>query len=194
SADPSSGGAAHSGRLRRRAAGPCPIAGRAPDQESVMNLSSDHNCGCARRARSRFAASATGLVVPLTIPPLHGLAQSQPNTLAPIVVSGEQPLNLDKPAQTGSNLDLTPRETPASLDIIDRRQIETRGQASVTEAITRATGISAMGHPGNGGSSLSSRGFTDSTSVMRLYDGLRQYGGVGVTFPFDTWSVERIEV
>src|SRR5690606_8112731 len=29
---------------------------------------------------------------------------------------------------------------------------------------------------------------------MRLYDGTRQYGGVGITFPFDTWSVERIEV
>jgi iron complex outermembrane receptor protein len=29
---------------------------------------------------------------------------------------------------------------------------------------------------------------------MRLYDGLRQYGGVGITFPFDTWSIERIEV
>src|SRR5690606_18793570 len=69
-----------------------------------------------------------------------------------------------------------------------------RGDASVLEAITRAGGISAMGHPGNGGAALSSRGFTDSTSVMRLYDGMRQYGGVGLTFPFDTWSIERIEV
>ncbi|MBX4377931.1 TonB-dependent receptor plug domain-containing protein, partial [Mycobacterium tuberculosis] len=52
----------------------------------------------------------------------------------------------------------------------------------------------AMPHPGNGLSALSSRGFTDGASVMRLYDGLRQYGGVGITFPFDTWSIERIEV
>ncbi|KAG1286073.1 hypothetical protein G6F64_014216 [Rhizopus arrhizus] len=51
-----------------------------------------------------------------------------------------------------------------------------------------------MPHPGNGLSALSSRGFTDGASVMRLYDGLRQYGGVGITFPFDTWSIERIEV
>src|SRR3546814_4441523 len=29
---------------------------------------------------------------------------------------------------------------------------------------------------------------------MRIYDGLRQYGGVGVTFPFDTWSVDRSDV
>ena len=51
-----------------------------------------------------------------------------------------------------------------------------------------------MGHPGNSGSSLSTRGFTDTTSVMRLYDGTRQYGGVGVSFPFDTWSIDRVEV
>jgi len=29
---------------------------------------------------------------------------------------------------------------------------------------------------------------------MQLYDGTRQYGGLDITFPFDTWSVERIEV
>src|SRR5256885_16388801 len=29
---------------------------------------------------------------------------------------------------------------------------------------------------------------------MRWYDATRQYGGVGVSFPFDTWSIGRIEV
>src|SRR3546814_4535436 len=29
---------------------------------------------------------------------------------------------------------------------------------------------------------------------MRLYDGMRQYGGFGLTFPVETWSIERIEV
>lgn len=51
-----------------------------------------------------------------------------------------------------------------------------------------------MPHPGNGGSSVAARGFTDTLSVMRLYDGMRQYGGAGLTFPFDTWAIERIEV
>ena len=150
---------------------------------------------CRRAPGARGARpAAIGFAAALALGPVQGLAQDQPDTLAPIVVSGDQAPKLDRPAQTGSNLNLAPRETPASIDVIDRRQIEERGQANVTEAITRAGAVSAMGHPGNGGSSLSSRGFTDSTSVMRLYDGLRQYGGVGVTFPFDTWSVERIEV
>lgn len=140
-----------------------------------------------------------GVLAASTLQPLAAVAQSQagveqPATLTPIVVSSEAESALDRPAQAGSNLNLTPRETPASVEIVDRHRIEARGDHNVNDAVTHAGSISAMGHPGNGGSSLSTRGFTDSTSVMRLYDGLRQYGGVGVTFPFDTWSIERIEV
>ncbi|WP_397475121.1 TonB-dependent receptor [Pusillimonas sp.] len=157
-------------------------------RRSIMHI---HTQGAALCHLPLLAATA--------LCPLAALAQSQPTqgqaaTLAPITVSSEQASTLDRPAQAGSNLNLTPRETPASIDVIDRNQLETRGDHGIAEAVTRAGGISAMGHPGNGGSSFSTRGFTDSTSVMRLYDGLRQYGGVGVTFPFDTWSVDRIEV
>jgi len=129
----------------------------------------------------------------LATAPAHAQQQS-PAELQPIVVSAGAESSLNQPASTGSNLGLTPMQTPASVDIISREQIESRGDTNVLDAITRAPGISAMPHPGNGNSALSSRGFTDSTSVMRLYDGLRQYGGVGVTFPFDTWSVQSIEV
>jgi iron complex outermembrane receptor protein len=100
---------------------------------------------------------------------------------------------LDRTA-TGSNLDLSRFDTPASIDIVTRKQLEERGDINLTEAIVRAPGLSSLPHPGNSGSSLAARGFTDSASVMRLYDGLRQYGGAGLSFPFDTWAVERIEV
>ena len=115
-------------------------------------------------------------------------------TLPSVTVTADKTSTLKTPASTGSGLKLTPLQTPASIDVISRATLEERGDASLVDAITRAAGISSMAHPGNGGSSLSARGFTDTTSVMRLYDGLRQYGGVGLTFPFDTWSVERIEV
>jgi len=112
-----------------------------------------------------------------------------------VLVSGAaQNGKLKDETATGSNLGLTRLETPASVDVITRKQLEERGDANLTEAITRAPGISNMGHPGNGSSSLSSRGFTDTVSVLRLYDGMRQYGGAGLTFPFSTWAVERIEV
>ncbi|GGI55239.1 TonB-dependent receptor [Oxalicibacterium solurbis] len=101
--------------------------------------------------------------------------------------------SLKAPVSTGSNLDMTMLQTPASVEIIDRSQLDERGDANLVDAITRAAGFSGMAHPGNGNSSISSRGFTDANSITRLYDGTRQFGGVGITFPFDTWSVERIE-
>ncbi|OWT80435.1 TonB-dependent siderophore receptor [Achromobacter sp. HZ28] len=145
-----------------------------------------------QNAMATETAAAAGVAANATAngaPPAQATA-----TLAPITVNAQSSSPLNTPTATGSNLGLTPRQTPASVDTIDRAQLEERGDTSVTNAIARAPGFSSIAHPGNGGSALSVRGFTDSTSVMRLYDGLRQYGGIGVTFPFDTWSIDRIEV
>lgn len=129
---------------------------------------------------------AAGIGLPAWAEPVH---------LPPVVVSaGQEKGTLNMPASTGSNLDLTPLETPASVDIITRDQLDQRGDISVIDAVTRAPGYSSLPHPGNTNSALQARGFTDSASVMRLYDGVRQYGNVSPSFPFDTWSVERIEV
>lgn len=145
-----------------------------------------------RCLRSALRHAAVPLSSSLAAMP--ALAQEEPASLAPVVVTAGQSSLLDAPVATGSNLDLTPMQTPASVEVIRRDQLEERGDASVVDAVTRAAGISASPHPGNGLSELSARGFTGSASVMWLYDGTRQYGGVGMTFPFDTWSVERIEV
>ncbi|CAB3845061.1 TonB-dependent receptor [Achromobacter deleyi] len=116
-------------------------------------------------------------------------------TLPAISVSADAPsATLLEQASTGTLLGLTPFDTPASIDVISNEQLRERGAVNVTDAITQAAGISAMRHPGNGGSSLSSRGFTDSNSVAQLYDGVRQFGGVGQTFLYDPWAVDRIEV
>ena len=105
-------------------------------------------------------------------------------------------LNLDVPSQTGSRLGLTPLETPASIEIIPGVTIQERGQTSVVDAVTQnATGFTSTASPGNGWTQLSARGFGGNNSVMQLFDGTRLYVGSGtVTFPFDTWSAERIEV
>lgn len=105
-------------------------------------------------------------------------------------------LNLDVPSTTGSRLDLTPLETPASVEIIPGTTIQERRQTSVSQAVTQnATGFTSSASPGNGDTGLATRGFNGHGSVMQLYDGTRLYVGAGtVTFPFDTWSAERIEV
>ncbi|WP_188824993.1 TonB-dependent receptor [Brucella endophytica] len=104
--------------------------------------------------------------------------------------------SLDRASNAGSWLGLTARETPASVEIIEGETIRERGETDVNQAIVRnGIGISFMGAPGNGGSSLGMRGFTGHGSVTRLYDGVKLYPGSGtITFPFDSWTVDRIEI
>ncbi|CAI8809138.1 iron complex outermembrane recepter protein [Pseudomonas sp. IT-P44] len=107
----------------------------------------------------------------------------------------DETVNLDTPTTAGSRLNLTALETPASVESLTGEQIRARGDRSVQDAASRSTGISRTGTPGDGGTSLSARGFTGQNSVMQLYDGNRMYTGMGtVTFPVDTWSVERVDV
>ncbi|GJE00319.1 Metal-pseudopaline receptor CntO [Methylobacterium isbiliense] len=119
------------------------------------------------------------------------------NLLAPTpYTAAPTGLNLATPNRSGSRLDLSSLETPASIEIISGQKIRERGQETVQEAITQnATGITTLGAPGNGFGSYTSRGFAGVNSVMQLYDGTRLYVGAGtITYPFDTWNVDRIEV
>ncbi len=104
--------------------------------------------------------------------------------------------NLKARSNAGSRLDLTPFETPASVEIVDGDTIRKRGQTDVNQAIARnGTGITFLGSPGNGGTSLGMRGFTGNGAVARLYDGTRFYPAAGtISFPFDTYTVDRIEI
>ena len=96
---------------------------------------------------------------------------------------------------TGSRLNLTVLETPATVDIIDGDAIRARIDTSVIERSREAPGSRTRRNPGNGGSSIAARGFNGQGSVTKLYDGVNYYTAAGaVTFPFDTWGVERIEV
>jgi len=143
------------------------------------------------QSAARFLSPSCLAALALAASP--GWAQTSP-TLDTVTVRAAGDSPLERSVGTGSRLDLSLRETPASVEVTTRAQLEQRGDRSLVDAVTRSTGITSLGHPGNSGSSLSVRGFTDTTSVMRLYDGTRQYGGVGVSFPFDTWPIERIEV
>lgn len=115
--------------------------------------------------------------------------------LEEVEVWGSKLRDLTVPTGAGSRLNLSILETPASIEILDGDSVRDRGDTSILEAVTRATGFSGDGNAGNGGTSLVSRGFSGHGSVMQLYDGLRLYVAAGtVTFPFDPWMAERIEV
>ncbi|MET0240676.1 MAG: TonB-dependent receptor [Sphingobium sp.] len=96
---------------------------------------------------------------------------------------------------SGSRLGLSVFETPASIDAIDGDAIRARGDLSIQEAVSRATGITFQGSPGNGNTALASRGFGGQGSVQLLVDGTRLFVASGtLTFPVDPWTVERIDV
>ena len=76
-----------------------------------------------------------------------------------------------KDSTTGSRLDLTLLETPATVDIIDGDAIRARMDTSVLEAATRTAGFTNESNPGNGGFSVCSRGFCGEEAVTKLYDG-----------------------
>jgi len=102
---------------------------------------------------------------------------------------------LAAPSPTGSRLNLTPLEIPASVQIVTGDIIRERGDVSLEEAESRLVGVTNLSAPGNGGGSRMARGFSGVTSVMRLYDGTQLFIGSGtVTFPFDPWTVDRLEV
>ncbi len=98
-------------------------------------------------------------------------------------------------AATGSRLGLTLMETPATVEVINGDSIRNRLDTSVLEAVTRSAGFTNEANPGNGGQSIAARGFRGQGSVTKLFDGTNYYTAAGtLTFPFDIWGVERIEI
>lgn len=143
-------------------------------------------------------AMSSTLAILVASLPAALMAQETPTFLPPISVTAAPvgaSLLLDEPSTGGSRLNLTPKETPASVEVITGETIRERGHITVNEAASRATGFTSTGNPGNGGTGLSVRGFEGHGSVMQLYDGTQIYVGNGtVSFPFDTWTADRIEI
>ncbi|HEX7873834.1 MAG TPA: TonB-dependent siderophore receptor [Sphingobium sp.] len=109
-----------------------------------------------------------------------------------IIVTGVvDPLRLNIRSQSASRLDLTPLETPASVETIDGDAIRLRGDLTIQDAAARATGI--VNTSGVFGYGLSARGFTGQNSVMTLYDGMRMYNNT-LTFPADPWMAQSVEI
>lgn len=108
---------------------------------------------------------------------------------------GAASLNLTDATTAGSRLGLAPLDTPASVQVISGDLIRMRGDMTLLDAETRATGVTTVPTPGNGNNALVARGFSGVGSVMQLYDGVQLFVGSGtVSFPFEPWTVDRVEV
>ncbi len=106
--------------------------------------------------------------------------------------SSSEKLLIDEPSTTGSRLGLTPRETPASVTIVDRETIEQRGATDTQEILKSVPGITAASPPGSAGS-VSYRGF-GAASLTQLFNGITvQYDAIAAR-PVDSWIYDRVEV
>ncbi|EIZ79872.1 tonB-dependent siderophore receptor family protein [Novosphingobium sp. Rr 2-17] len=154
----------------------------------------------AAKSRALAALLVTASMMPMTAAHAQTAAQSaaQPDAEEPtqeILVTGRSMLDLKVATHTGSRLNLTPLETPASVYAVDGDAIRARGDLSINDAVTRAPGITSVASIGDGGTGLASRGFSGQGSVLQLVDGVRQFPVQGtITFPSDPWNVDRIEV
>ena len=116
-------------------------------------------------------------------------ASEAPEDIEEVIVLG------DRDNETGSRLGLTIMESPATVEIIEGDMIRERLDTSVMEAVTRSAGFTNDAHHANGGQNIAARGFFGQGTVTKLFDGANYYNAFNtITFPFDTWSVERIEV
>jgi len=158
-----------------------PVVVQPPARPPNARSSTQRSSAAARAARSRQQ---------------HNVATNTQVAAPTGPVFAAPTLNLTGASTAGSRLGLTRLQTPASVEVISAETISERGQQNILDAVTQnATGFTASPAPGNGGVSFNTRGFTGPGSVMTLYDGTQLYIGAGtVTFPFDTWSTERIEV
>lgn len=121
-------------------------------------------------------------------------AQAGQPTLPEVVVTGGTPqanglLDLDTPSETGSRLGLTPRETPASVTVVDRATIEARGAQDTQEILRAIPGVTAHDAPGNIG--VSYRGF-GAGSITQMFNGINVQYSIAAR-PVDSWIYDRVE-
>ena len=125
--------------------------------------------------------SLLGLVVALPV-------AADTGRLQPISITATATQGATAPA--ASRLGLSERELPATVDVIDRAEIEQYGLRNLIELYRSAPGVTAGNIPGSP-ASVSVRGFGD---VGFLFDGVRAADPALVSRNLDTWNIERVEV
>jgi iron complex outermembrane recepter protein len=122
--------------------------------------------------------------------PAAGAAQS--DTSGDITVTGWRLRQLDIASSTSSRLDLSIRDTPATIDQIGIGEILTRGFRTVEEATVSLPGVISGGSPGDP-SLFSMRGF-QGEQIEILHNGLYLGPANMINRPGNTFNIESIDV
>lgn len=127
-----------------------------------------------------------------TLAALSGAAPAQ-STPAPqrVEITGTLPLKLDAAATTASRLGITARETPATVTVIDRADIDALGALDTQAVLKTIPGVTYSHQPGAAGS-VFYRGF-GASSLAQLYNGITvQYDAISAR-AVDAWLVDHVE-
>ncbi|MDP2000655.1 MAG: TonB-dependent receptor plug domain-containing protein, partial [Rhodoferax sp.] len=115
------------------------------------------------------------------------------SSLRAVVVTGTRDrLQLNEQSSTGSRLDLTGRETPATVQTITQSEIQFKGLRTAREAFAGIPGVISGNVPGNP-AAVMMRGFSGN-AVSILQDGVRVATSTVVQRDTNTWHFDRIEV
>lgn len=145
--------------------------------------------------KTLVAAAVSALFMPSVWAQAISANAGEAKSLSPVTVTGtasSTKLTLDELNTTGSRLGLTPRETPASVTVVNRTTIEERGAENTQEILSSVPGVTAASPPGSAGS-VSYRGF-GASSLTQLFNGITpQYDAISAR-PVDSWIYDRVEV
>jgi iron complex outermembrane receptor protein len=119
-------------------------------------------------------------------------APASPADTSTVVVTGSRVRSLEQFTPTGSRLNLTPKDTPATLDVIDAQTIETRGYLTAEEAADSLPGVTSGATPGDL-SDFHIRGFSD-TQISQLHNGLYVGPSDMVARPQNTFNLQSVEI
>jgi len=148
------------------------------------------------RSRSRCRHRRLGLVAAaaqacLCLPTWVAAQAATEGAAQTVVVTGTAPGSLDTPATATSRLPMSVRETPATVSVITRGDIEAMGAFNTQDILAAIPGVTFSSQPGSPGS-VFYRGF-GSASLAQLYNGISvQYDAISAR-PVDSWLVERVE-
>src|SRR5262245_19833813 len=121
-------------------------------------------------------------------PPVEGPGAP---TTQPITQPGG-PLKLNTVAESASRLVLTPRQTPATVEIVNQEQIKEWGYRTTTEAAQGFSGVTAGDAPG-APANFSMRGFS-GTQINTLYNDIKIGPSAMTSRIMDTGNLDRIEI
>ncbi|WP_050752052.1 TonB-dependent siderophore receptor [Nitrobacter sp. Nb-311A] len=156
-----------------------------PARQSLRSQPDRASRASAARRATHQADSRTSATLPSATPPA-----TAPGTMN---VEGEPgPLNLGVPNAAGSLVGLTPRETPATVNIVTQRDMQEKGLRTMVETFNSVPGVMSGNLPGEPGV-ISMRGFSRAATGYAI-DGVRAPDPLIVSRDFDTFNFERVEI